>query len=51
MKNLICVLAMALMTPTVSLAAEQVIGEDQVIVKEQKSVFKALLYRVCGRVH
>lgn len=42
---------MALVVPALSLAAEQVSSNDQVIVKtEQTSVFKGLLYRVWGRL-
>lgn len=51
MKKLICILTMALVVPTLSLAAEQVSSDDQVIIKtEQTSVFKGLLYKVWGRL-
>lgn len=39
MKKLICILTMALVVPVLSLAAEQVSNNDQVVIQvEQKSV-------------
>jgi TolA-binding protein len=51
MKKLLCILAMALAVPALSMAVEQASSNDQVVVNtEQKSAFKGLLYKVWGRL-
>ena len=52
MKKLLCILAMALVVPALSLAVEQAASSnDQIIINtEQKSAFKGLLYKVWGKL-
>ena len=51
MKKMIVVLMLMFCLPVMSMAAEQMKKESNVVVKqEQKSVFKGLLYRVWGKL-
>lgn len=51
MKKLICIVALVLMMPALSVAAERASAGDQVVIKtEKKSIFKGLLYRVWSKL-